>query len=458
MNKTYHVILITLCIIPVLLFSMISVFDADKEISERENRALTQKPPLSLNNYLSGDFSSDFESYYSDNFPLREFFLDFSNKVTTFKGFDSPDGVEIIITDRPVDLGEGENDLPGWNNFPEDTPSPIPESSPGGPSTPGTHNPSGGTSATPSNTPPKTPAPSLDNDGVENFTSIIIYNNRAMELFYYRESRLQYYIDMANRLQSKLPDCQIYSLIAPTSTEFYSPEKYHSLSQSQKDAISFVYSKLNSNIKTVDAYDEISRHTNEYIYFKTDHHWTARGAYYAYRAFAKTAGLDPVPMEKYSKDRIDNFLGSFYRSTQSEKLKKNPDYVELFMPFTEHKGEIFQDINMVNPYPIKAVRNKISSSNKYIAFSGGDSPLTVFKTEVKNGKKILVLKESFGNAFIPFLLPHYEEIYVIDPRQLQTDLIKFINDHKIKDIILINYTIAAGNQKYVNLINNMIMD
>ena len=107
MNKTYHVILITLCIIPVLLFSMISVFDADKEISERENRALTQKPPLSLNNYLSGDFSSDFESYYSDNFPLREFFLDFSNKVTTFKGFDSPDGVEIIITDRPVDLGEG---------------------------------------------------------------------------------------------------------------------------------------------------------------------------------------------------------------------------------------------------------------------------------------------------------------------------------------------------------------
>ena len=85
MNKTYHVILITLCIIPVLLFSMISVFDADKEISERENRALTQKPPLSLNNYLSGDFSSDFESYYSDNFPLREFFLDFSNKVTTFK-------------------------------------------------------------------------------------------------------------------------------------------------------------------------------------------------------------------------------------------------------------------------------------------------------------------------------------------------------------------------------------
>lgn len=468
MSKKYHIILILLFIIPIVTFSLISIFDVDKIISEDENRMLNQMPEFDFKYYFTGKFSVDFENYYADTFPSRSIFMSISRAISELKGFDTADGVELVITDGTGDLGTGESDIPVFEPDetiipdPEPSLSSTPSASPStSPSTTGStenpvHTTPDPTTAAPTTEAPTAPPATIPPDDVETLTNIIIYGDRAMELFYYKTSRLQYYINTVNKLQSKLGSkCTVYSLITPTSIEFYSPEKFHSLSQSQKDAISYVYSKL-TNVKTVDAYSEISKHTNEYLYFRTDHHWTARGAYYAYRAFAKSAGFEPVPLSQYETKKITDFVGSFYRSSQKEKLRNNPDYVELFMPFTSYKGEIFKDETMVNPVPIQAVRTKVSSSNKYLAFIGGDSPLVFFKTEVKNGKKILITKESFGNAFVPFLLPHYEEIYVVDPRQIQMDLCKFINDKGIQEVIVLDYTVAVGNSKFVEKIDHMI--
>ena len=96
--------------------------------------------------------------------------------------------------------------------------------------------------------------------------------------------------------------------------------------------IDLCYSKMAPNIVTVDAYAKLRNHTDEYIYFRTDHHWTQLGAYYAYTAFCEAAGFEAVPLEDFETGRYDNFVGSMYTFTkgypQSDVLKNNPDYLD----------------------------------------------------------------------------------------------------------------------------------
>lgn len=100
----------------------------------------------------------------------------------------------------------------------------------------------------------------------------------------------KWYAQVLNSYHEELPDVQIYNMIIPTAIEFYVPDKYRDLTQSQKAMIDLVYGTLDPSIKKVDAYSELAAHTDEYIYFRTDHHWTGLGAYYAYRAFCGRRG------------------------------------------------------------------------------------------------------------------------------------------------------------------------
>ena len=111
---------------------------------------------------------------------------------------------------------------------------------------------------------------------------------------------------------------------------------------------------------------------------------------------------------------------------------------------------------MAQGYRIQAVHTTVESSNKYLAFIQGDNPLVQFKTDLTNGKKIVVLKESFGNALVPFLLNHYEEVYVIDPRSLSADLPAFIEQHGIQDVLIVNYAFAVTNTKWLDGFEAMI--
>lgn len=84
---------------------------------------------------------------------------------------------------------------------------------------------------------------------------------------------------------------------------------------------------LDASINQVAVLDALKNHNSEYLYFKTDHHWTADGAYYAYKELMKAKGMTPSPLTDFTKSEYPGFVGSFYQySNQSETLKNNPGY------------------------------------------------------------------------------------------------------------------------------------
>ncbi|MBP8989312.1 MAG: hypothetical protein KBG64_03725 [Clostridia bacterium] len=460
--KKDHIVLIAFILIPLYLLSVISFLRPVQAVSEDENRTLKQMPEFSWHALASGEFTRSFEDFYADQFPFRQFFINTNKKVMDLLKKPFAGEAELIKKpDGEIDLGEGEKLEPDPDDkvvFPTATPTQSSETTPR-PTAQPTKQPTPTKCPAPSPTPTATPEPTSPQvtGAVEKVSGVIIVNGRAMELFYFSESRSERYVKLVNQLQEKLPDVQVYSLVAPTSVEFYSPEKYHSLSSSQHDAISNIYSRLDPAVRTVDAYGELIAYCQDYIYFRTDHHWTARGAWCAYKAFSKEAGFTPYDLKTFKSGVVPgDFLGSLYRYTKSDKLKENPDYVEYFLPLVESEGIAFDSTKMNEGYKIKAVSTTVNSSNKYLAFIQGDNPMVRLTTSLKNGKKIVVLKESFGNALVPFLLNHYEEVYVIDPRSLKADLPQFVKQNGIQEILIVNYAFAITNEKWLDGFEAMI--
>ena len=104
--------------------------------------------------------------------------------------------------------------------------------------------------------------------------SVFIYKGQAMSMFGGSQSMGKWYADVVSSYASALPEVQVYDIVVPTSIEFYLPEKYKDISAPEKPNIDYIYSQMSDAVRTVDAYGEIAKHTDEYIYFRTDHHWT----------------------------------------------------------------------------------------------------------------------------------------------------------------------------------------
>lgn len=289
---------------------------------------------------------------------------------------------------------------------------------------------------------------------------IVVTGDSAMEMYSVAKKSLAGYAETANTLAEKAPSCRVYVLLAPTRIEFYGPEEYRTGSHSQKTGIELAYGNLSPSVQGVDAYSAIARHTDEYVYFRTDHHWTARGAYYAYRAFCEKAALSCAPLDSYESGRMENFVGSMYRYTKSEALKKHPDYVEYFLPRGETSGTFYSNAAMSDGKPLRIISTTIkSSSAKYLAFIQGDKPLIKMTSDCGSGRSILLIKESYGNALAPFLLENYSEVYALDPRQKSVqgmELAKFIADHNIQDVLFCNYMMAPSNSKFMTPLRAML--
>lgn len=417
----------------------LSVTDTEKTVSQAEKRTLALKPEFSISEFFSGKWSAAYEDYYSDNFPMRDAFISVSKKIeTVFTRFSTSGNNSVIVK-----IEKNEDDFAGEGiTFKEQQTTSSSEQT---------------TAENPTQKNGKNEKYADDKDA-KITRSVLIVDKRAMEMFGYTESLLKNYANLINNVADKIGNsAQVYSLVAPTSVEFYGTKEYRTGYHSQYDAINKLYSYMNDNVKTVNAYSELSAHSDDYIYFRTDHHWTARGAYYAYTALCDLKHIAPRTLETYaSHGKIPgDFLGTLYDLTKSDVLAKNPDYVEYFCP-EGVDGYIYDNAQMTNPTNFLVVAKNTSASNKYLAFIAGDQPLEKIVTPNKNGKKIIVLKESYGNAFVPFLCNDYEEIYVVDPRKLTFDLKNFVAANSINDVLLINYAFAIGNKTYTDAVWEMI--
>ena len=282
--------------------------------------------------------------------------------------------------------------------------------------------------------------------------TVYIAENRGFTLYYFYKKGADLYASMLNTVAKKIGNsATIYDIVVPNSFGVNLDEdiQKNMNTSNQGEAINYIYKKLNKSIKTVETYNQLRNHNSEYLYFKTDHHWTALGAYYVYRSFCETKGIHPHELGDYKEKKFPEFLGSFYAySNQSKALKKNPDTVEAYIPIATNKEKITPREGKPYQYDIISDANKFSSANKYLAFIGGDQPLIeINNPKLKDDSSCIIIKESYGNAFVPFLVDHYQYVYVVDYRYYTGDVAKVAAKHTNTDIIFLNNTAATSVEK-----------
>jgi hypothetical protein len=308
---------------------------------------------------------------------------------------------------------------------------------------------------------PETPVPEvLPDDGQVGVRkgAVFIFKNRGFELFSGGGGNGRQYasvINMYSRL--KIPGVKIYNLIIPNGFEFEVTEKYKNLITPAKDAISAVFAAEDPEIIKVNPIDEIRKHRTEYIYFNTDHHWTSLGAYYAYRSFCSAAGLTPVSLDTIPSKVKPGFLGLFHRLTRSAVLKNNPDSVRYYL-FPDSVNFYIGSSNSIGYWAkSKMYAEQVSGANSYSVFLQGDLPICKMETQNKNGRKIALVKESYGNAFSPFLINNYEKVIVVDSRYYSGDFIGMLKAEGINELLFLNNIFAAHTPFHISNIKGLMI-
>jgi len=383
--------------VTVVIFIIGLAFFARPTRSENEKRELTPFPEFTVDGFLSGEFTSQVSLWFSDTYPLREMMIEANASLNSLYG---------IRDEQVIGGGEGD-DIPAGPADIEFNPT--------------------------------------DDGKGEGFEGMYINGDTAYQLYFFNKQNSDSYVALVNDFASQVKGkAQVYDMIVPLHYQIALSEetvkKYNA--SDCGDAIDYMYGNLADGIKSVDTLPYLTAHNDEYLYFRTDHHWTARGAYYAYLAFCEVKGITPTQLSDYRRLQFDGFLGTFYAGArQPQAMKGNPDYVEAFVPIGVNEEDVYDSKGnkIAELAVVYTGADKYDAGNKYLTFIGGDQPLIkIHNPKINDGSSIVIVKESYGNAFVPFLVDSYEYVYVIDYRAWSGNLASFVIDNGINDVLFLN--------------------
>ena len=290
-------------------------------------------------------------------------------------------------------------------------------------------------------------ADKAENVAGEQIGSLYLNGDSAYELYYFSEKAVRAHASLLNTVQAMFPKVKISAMIVPNSFGvILDPKVQEKLASSGMDqAIAYSYSLMDKRVNTVNVFDALSAHKKEYIYFRTDHHWTQLGAYYGYQEYCKSMGYSTRPLSNYQKMDFPEFYGTFYFfMNRPESLKGHPDQVTAYqgsmntMKYTDSKGNL-QEGKLIND------ASQMLPGNKYNCFMLGDHGYVEIHNEGAPRKKsILVLKDSYGNAFVPLLAQDYRDVYVVDYRHYQGNASSLIREKGIEEILFLNNIMGIG--------------
>lgn len=297
----------------------------------------------------------------------------------------------------------------------------------------------------------------------QQYDAVYRVGGTGYEMYSYVDSTAKKYADNVNAVADRLAGkANVYMLPIPLSSGVSLPDELYGkdIFADQKDAEQKIIGYMNGNVKSVALYDALLAHRAEYIYFRTDHHWTATGAYYAYEQFCKTKGITPTPIASYKVDEYDGFLGTFYRdSNQNAAMGENPDKVVAYHPLSTEATLDYGDSENANLTRGKIIYDESDApaSLKYGAFITGDNAYSIINNpDVTDGSSCIVVKESFGNAFVPFLTDHYQTIYVLDYRYWKGSISQFAQDKGVQDVLFVNNLSAIRSTALVGYLHNVV--
>ena len=402
-KQLFNKIMIALfCGVMVLGFLLGLAFFLRPSYSESEKRNLTPFPSFAITDFASGKYTEQVSTWFADTFPFREGLISLNDTIMSLKGFAS-------------------------------------EQFQSGASSQGSQN--------------------GEDVKVETIEGYYIAGDTAYEMYYQNKEYSTRYSALINQAAEQLKGkAKVYTIVVPLAYAYNEKVLQKTDASDPKAAIDSMYSAITSkNAICVDAYGALGAHSNEYLYFRTDHHWTARGAYYAYTAYCQSAGLSAHPLSYYKKFEFGGFLGTLYSHTKAPALQKNPDVVEAFVPVGSNNLHVHTADGKSQKFSNGVVRTDTdtfytAAASKYNCFLTSDNPLgtqqsyycSIENPNITDGSAVVLVKESFGNCFAPFLVDHYQYVYIIDYRYFDGNLTDFVTEKGAGSVIFLNNITATS--------------
>ncbi len=360
-------------------------------------------------------------------------------------------GCNIVVdngkSSEPTSGGTSQTDT---NSSSEPTSSAPGSSAPTGESSAETSSTSSSSSET--QTPPTDPDAD-PNKGEMSDKVFVLGDGRGIVCFYGTESGAERYAGEVNQYKEKLGDSvNVYSLVSPTAGTYYMPDIYkkaQSVSDEKK-----VIAHINENLTGVigvDVCQTLEDHKGEHIFSKTDHHWQQLGAYYAAEQFAKAAGVPFKDLSEYEKVVMEGYVGTLYGySGENPKIRDNPEEFVYYVPPVQTTVTEYPvtDLTAGTSVPLLTNVEGWNNSSWYAVF-GRDDVVRHIQTETKNGRKLMIIKDSYGNALIPNLTGSFEEIWVADMRYFKGSVSELIKEKGVTDLLFAmnSFSAVGGNDK-----------
>lgn len=403
--------------------ALFMTFGKRPNVSYEENRDLEKPPKFTWSEYWKGNVTEQFGKYYNDTVPLRSTWKLVISEFRGHLGIKYDGGVNIVGKLPVIDEPDPDNTSTPENSIPAVV-IPKPENSIPAvviPPKPGEQNNS----------------QSASQDGEISGRVMVLNDGRAFLLFKDADGAAEFGANVINSAKEALPDLNVYSLIPPTAVSFYLPEKYAELSDSERDYIERTNALL-KNVTAIDAYSALESHTSEDIYFKTDHHWTQLGAYYAAEKFAEAAGVPFDELSQYERREIPSFVGKMYAMSEYDaKVKDNPETFVYYVPKGGHQTT-FYDGSLQNPreHSYFYEQDELFEPNDfYLTYMNSNWDIIHVSGGAQNGRKLMILKNSYGNALAPCLFNSFEDIWVVDINWNDIDITEFAEQNGITDLL-----------------------
>ncbi len=296
-------------------------------------------------------------------------------------------------------------------------------------------------------------------DGTLYSSTLYLYNNTGYNLFFSTDKVAKHYASAVNKIAKGLDkNVTVYNMVVPNHTEFGLPTRIGKTVEnvSQADNIRTIYENLNDRVTPINCYNALSEHNSEYIYYNTDHHWTSLGAYYGYTAFCAETDLEPMDIQSLKKNSIDGFTGSFYTLTGNSGLYKNSDTVNYYDLPVETEAKMKERMGSDTIYCDVYYPAATSGTLTYGVFCWGDTAQFVINSSANTGKKIAIVKDSYGNAFAPYLTAHYDEVHLLDFRYWSGNLNDYLKTNGIDEVLIMNNTMSANSTSQVNSMSSAL--
>lgn len=249
------------------------------------------------------------------------------------------------------------------------------------------------------------------------------------------EKNTQENLEAINSFHERNKELRMNTLIVPNAA--YIMKDYLPLGapvRDQGEDLKYIKKQLSSSIGCIDLTETLKQHVDEGIYYKTDHHWTSRGAAYGFNAAAKQMEIEGVVSDYNIYTVTTEFSGTLASRSGYHKAK---DTVEVYEPEYAEYHYLVNDSDNEERRPTVYDRKALEGKDKYQVFFGGNHAMVDIVTTNDKGRRLLIFKDSYANCFVPFLIPYFDEIVMIDARYYYDNVQTMVDNKEITDVLFL---------------------